>query len=927
MQRKSLSVIFTLLLITYFLSLPAAPSLSAQTGLTINNISDNRANYPNSQIPKYAKFEITFQIQNTTARNFQFPYDSSPPAGIITSSPSYDGINVDAVFIDPQGRQFRQPAFYYQNFQENLSQNWLYPTTGFSWKVRFAPNTTGNWQYKLIATDKSGTVDSSNSSGWASFSVASSAGKGFIRVSRDDPRYFEFENGEFFPSLGYNENYRGIDWVNFYTSNKSKLETMGQNGIQFTRIWLSQWPLFGSGWTPWRPYEGNGYLVANNLSYQVTHPEHELSMRIAMYPNSSGGYSGNKCMQWGWETYLLPTVSGRQYTFKVRYKISNQESPTSPLIQGPRISGYPYGLAVKLAGWLPDCYEPGNGTVIAADYNTSDIGTVTSDIDGWNILSNTYTASSSTLPRIHLALENVTESRIYIDQVEIIDSVTGVNIMTKPTMDHHLSFDQRSATAFDKTLELAEANGVYLRPVLLEKNDWIFNRLSPTTGSFTITGDSNIYFYGEFRNMTKTRWLQKALWRYAQARWGYSTAIHSWELLNEGDPDIYSTQLTKVGRHQMLTDELGKYMHCEVFGIPAGTTNSKHQCPTNFNHPNTHMTTTSHWHSFPWHFWANKHSKFIEEGNHDWSFFNVDYATVHRYINSSDPLFYDAGLMTYTHGNEYGKEPTSSSSVGKAVMRGETAFGEETSTIRSDTTGTWLHNFIWAQLNHSGMYDASYWEPAYKHIYSSTHDFRDRFKPFYAFIKDIPLNRGGYRNANPSVSNTNIRTWGQINPTGNKAHVWVQNNKNTWKNIVDNVTISPQSATITISGFSPNISLTVQRWDTYLGTVISSQNQTTSSQGILSLSVSNLTTDTAFKIGNYTTTPTNSPTPQPTASSTPTLKPGDANGDGRVDGLDYVIWLNNYGRTDATGPTQGDFNSDSRVDGLDYVVWLNNYGT
>src|SRR3989344_3655315 len=53
---------------------------------------------------------------------------------------------------------------------------------------------------------------------------------------------------------------------------------------------------------------------------------------------------------------------------------------------------------------------------------------------------------------------------------------------------------------------------------------------------------------------------------------------------------------------------------------------------------------------------------------------------------------------------------------------------------------------------------------------------------------------------------------------------------------------------------------------------------------------------------------------------------GDANNDGKVDGLDYVIWLTNYGTPGISGPSVGDFNSDSNVDGIDYVTWLTNYG-
>ena len=76
-------------------------------------------------------------------------------------------------------------------------------------------------------------------------------------------------------------------------------------------------------------------------------------------------------------------------------------------------------------------------------------------------------------------------------------------------------------------------------------------------------------------------------------------------------------------------------------------------------------------------------------------------------------------------------------------------------------------------------------------------------------------------------------------------------------------------------------------------------------------------------------TGTNCPTPPPVTTgpspTTPTSgKPGDANGDNKVDGLDYVVWLNKYNQS-ATGAANGDFNNSGKVDGLDYVIWLNNY--
>lgn len=77
----------------------------------------------------------------------------------------------------------------------------------------------------------------------------------------------------------------------------------------------------------------------------------------------------------------------------------------------------------------------------------------------------------------------------------------------------------------------------------------------------------------------------------------------------------------------------------------------------------------------------------------------------------------------------------------------------------------------------------------------------------------------------------------------------------------------------------------------------------------------------AFVMNSFILKETSLPIP----TATPTPIPGDANGDGKVDGLDYVIWLNNYNKATSNGPSDGDFNEDEKVDGLDYVIWLNNY--
>lgn len=80
---------------------------------------------------------------------------------------------------------------------------------------------------------------------------------------------------------------------------------------------------------------------------------------------------------------------------------------------------------------------------------------------------------------------------------------------------------------------------------------------------------------------------------------------------------------------------------------------------------------------------------------------------------------------------------------------------------------------------------------------------------------------------------------------------------------------------------------------------------------------------------NVVVSPPSYQNPQPwtyTGSDT-TSKPGDANGDSKVNGLDYVIWLNHYDTSVNQGASVGDFNKNGKVDGQDYVIWLTNYET
>ena len=197
--------------------------------------------------------------------------------------------------------------------------------------------------------------------------------------------------------------------------------------------------------------------------------------------------------------------------------------------------------------------------------------------------------------------------------------------------------------------------------------------------------------------MTATRWLQRAWWRYLQARWGYSPNIHSWELVNEGDP--------ASDRHYTLADEFGEYMRQFA--------------------PNHHLVTTSFWHSLPaTAFWKNA------------SYPNLDYVDLHAYVSTSQTGEFNVAaakdaVVRARCGTNNGCFKTSMKNdaalyhaehslqafdraLGKPLVRGESGLDAPNAQVEDvnlarDNNGVWLHNLVWSTVNAGGMYDLYWW--------------------------------------------------------------------------------------------------------------------------------------------------------------------------------------------------------------------------
>ncbi|MCL5996636.1 MAG: hypothetical protein M1546_11370 [Chloroflexi bacterium] len=929
----------------------------------ISNVVTNKAN-----LAPFEKLETRFDVR-TTATQLDLPYDPTPPPGL----PAGTGINVEALFSpDNWVTVITQPAFLHQphTYTVRGNRDHFTPNGPAQWVVRFAPQRTGAWQYRLRAQDANGTIVYPTN-GAMQFNVSGQSTnpytrRGFLRASQRDRRYFEFNDGSPFIGAGYNA---GFGQTNAAEQTMQRYE---QYKMNFMRVWMSGAGINGSQWTSWgwpdQPWDG--YLPAVQFDTRNTFNGADVALKLD---------GNNRCYFTDFWQGGIPVEPNTTYRVSTRVKL-----------EGVTGSGN-YGFAVKQGGWPEGSC---NGQTLITPYQTGSTG--------WITVTGLYTTSDAEywLDYLYLARDNVASGTIYIDEVRVWreNDPYQVNLLREPNANSHLYFDSMNAAEWDEYIEAAGRHGVYLKIVIDEKNEWIKNHLG-ADGKMTDDG-SNDHFYATPN--TKVRWLQQAWWRYLIARWGYSTAIHSFEYVNEGDP--YN------GNHYEAANAMARYF-------------KQHD-------PARHMVTTSFWHSFPASdFWARPeysdvdyadlhayvstgwgrdasfidaaqvetrtayvhsgmHSEgtpasfhiagatqlskqitprglvirgpgewiirywmkasaytsscapdagqqrlrwFIDGGNYwggregvvpsggqadtwacsaptgtfDWTQFRSDRdgsnnllpEPVRLILTDAEPheialiienyngtggnawiddveLVSPAGKVvpvigqfditpmdddTAWYNRAYGELFGGRSPVGaqKPIVRGETGVDspeqqEWNRAINNDTTGIWLHNNLWGQVNPGGMIDLFWWATEtidqntstgrYTHIYTNYLTYRN-------FMEDIPINNGLYRDAQAQTSDKNLRAWGQRDDVNGRMHLWVQNTQHTWKRVVNGPAIPAITGTITI----PNVPVGRYRvtwWDTYSTTnpIFLTQQTYVAAQELVLALPAPLKTDVGIKI-------------------------------------------------------------------------------
>lgn len=795
-------------LLTARLLTEAAYLYRAMPGPTIGTVTDTLVS---GAVPQWELLELSFPV-TTIALNYYLPYTASPPAG-----QTLVGITVDAQFSkDGFATWETMPAFWYENFTEQVKggHDWLHPLGTGTWKVRWTPSSQGIWQYRLVATDASGSCTPTDP---VTFTAGAPTGHGPIRPRVADPRLLEYSDGTPYFPQGYNLNATRLNYGEDPTQFAAPMfATMGTNKIAMARIWSKQLGLFSANEMSWFGFgQGSGRTRIHHGTDASFTAENDNEMGFWVESGWTGLWMG-----WGGIKRTPACKRSTTYRMRIRYRIPSA-------LNGPLFGGDPWGFVGK---FIPAAtsFPPGTKTYHSTTiFNAEDpnVGTAVtprvtaSTGSSYADLVGTFTTGSTQdyLDPPILVVENgahpAPQPNIHVLGVWIEEDLGGGNYgpnicsrggahFGSPLVSHGsftsaYSLDQKYARYLDLIVQSARDNGIWLNIVTAEQAD---DFISGMDGSGALTTPD--YGGGQFFGLagSRQRWLQQAQDRVHHARYGWTHPLY--EATNETNPgttgaaSAYSERaaaLKAFANAPLLTDSLS-------VGANAGDINGRSPLDVVSIHVYQDETT--------------------------------DYSAP---VKSGSPLIFPAAdwadSAAWTHDfNAILSATNPTYGFGKPMIKGEgeiVSAGLDGYTNKfftpTDDGGIYTHKKIWqGAVDPGAVIDLMGWHPE-ETIYRSSAPVFDR-RPMFKIAADwraavAPnINNGHYVDAGATAADSNLRVTGQKDLTNKRGHLWIDNKTHTWKRVVDSASATAASGTVAVPGM-PAGTYDVSWYDTYAGAV------------------------------------------------------------------------------------------------------------
>jgi hypothetical protein len=240
----------------------------AAPGLKVTTFVHNH-----SSVERLAKYESVITLN----KSWKNPYDP------------VSQVELTAYFQQPDGGVSKVSGFWHEDFTRSLRANkeQLEATTVNGWMFRFAPRSVGVFKYyiEVIDRENGGSALRYPAKGFLSFTSTPSAHKGFLKVSKIDHAYLEFEDGS--PYVGLGHNVLGWEWSGNDNSPGTYdydrwLTRMAKSGANLAQFDLSgtdqlEWTAYPSGVSHTSAWEGLGRYnqqVAWKFDHIISQAEH-----------------------------------------------------------------------------------------------------------------------------------------------------------------------------------------------------------------------------------------------------------------------------------------------------------------------------------------------------------------------------------------------------------------------------------------------------------------------------------------------------------------------------------------------------------------------------------------------------------------------------------------------------------------------------
>lgn len=171
-------------------------SESGKEGPMIVNVRANE-----HTVGMFEKLELTIDVE----ASYDNPYDP-------------DEIDLFAELVSPSGIAWRINGFY----------------DGLNWLLRFSPDESGAWSYQLKVKDRTGEYHGEKTE----FHVTPNEYRGWIQVSKRNPRFLEYRNGDAFYGIGV-----AYPW----NITPFQLDRLAQHGVNLITYWNGNYDHAGNG--------------------------------------------------------------------------------------------------------------------------------------------------------------------------------------------------------------------------------------------------------------------------------------------------------------------------------------------------------------------------------------------------------------------------------------------------------------------------------------------------------------------------------------------------------------------------------------------------------------------------------------------------------------------------------------------------------